>query len=143
MSRKGISFTLTLVVIGVVLLMTALTVIVVGGGEITDLFRTSGESQLSAAVGEQCSKLAGSINRNYCSMYTEGDTCDGLQRNPDTTHQTTASQENCDFTTGGGGGGVPSRVANLLNGDGEPIVTVQGNEYNCFEENEMTPTCPA
>jgi hypothetical protein len=139
MNRKGISFTLTLVVIGVVLLMTALTVIVVGGGEITNLFNILGESSLSASVSEECSKLADSINRNYCSHYASGDgtdACTDVRANPSTNYETPVNQIPCNWQD------QMEADNNILSGI-DTEVTVQGNAYDCLEENEMTPTCPA
>ncbi len=150
-NRKGISFTLTLVVVGVVLLMTALTVIVLGGGSVADFFQQSTEGSLDAAVSQACAQKAQQINNNYCDMYTNADSggdggdggdgaCD-VRRNPSTEYDTLVeNSENCNDWTANSG----DRLDDILNEDGDDVtVTVQGNDYDCRAENEITATCPA
>lgn len=90
--KKGLSFTLTLVVVGVILLMTALSVITLGGSSLNAFFDTIGgqrdqqvqESNVRAA----CQDLARDINQNYCSGYVataeyeEGNTNDDPRYQP-------------------------------------------------------------
>ncbi len=140
--RKGISFTLTLVVIGVVLLMTALVVIVGGGGSIMDFFQRGGEGSLDAAVSQACAQKAQQINSNYCSMYvdTDADGCD-VRRNPSSDYDTLVeNSENCnDWSTQGGENGP---LADIVEGN-DVTVTVQGNDYDCVAEGELSSICPA
>lgn len=98
MRRKGISFTLTIVVAGVILLMTALSVITLGGSSISDFFGTAGEQQTSALVRQECADLAQQIQQNYCDSYvqtsvvdhSEGTTCENSQEDDPT------AEEECD-----------------------------------------------
>lgn len=82
MARKGLSFTLTLVVVGVVLLMTALTVVTLGGSSLSNFFgffQDQGEQAATdAQIREACNQLAQDIDSEYCGMYfptaySEGD----------------------------------------------------------------------
>lgn len=71
--KKGLSFTLTLVVVGVILLMTALSVITLGGSSLNSFFNTAGQqrdtAELESAVQQRCNDLMGQIQQNYCSQY--------------------------------------------------------------------------
>lgn len=67
--RKGISFTLTIVVAGVILLMTALSVITLGGSSISSFFGTAGEQQTEALIENACNDKARQIQQNYCDEY--------------------------------------------------------------------------
>lgn len=160
MDRQGLSFTLTLVVVGVVLLMTALTVIVLGGANLGDFFGDTGERQLAQQVAQECSSLADQIDNNYCNYYVDTDSgsgpsdyCGDIRRSPTSNYETPAAQAGCDWMDAANGrnGMADTRaqesVEDLLvendDGDRRPIVTVRGNEYDCLQENEMTALCPA
>jgi len=71
--KKGLSFTLTLVVVGVILLMTALSVITLGGSSLNSFFNTAGDqrdsAQIDAEVRQRCEDLMADIQTNYCSQY--------------------------------------------------------------------------
>lgn len=77
MNRKGLSFSLTLVIVGVVLLMTALSVITLSGSSLTKWFNTvSGERDATVEEGkirQACSNLAQQINAQYCQKYVSVD----------------------------------------------------------------------
>lgn len=76
--KKGLSFTLTLVVVGVILLMTALSVITLGGSSINQFFETIGGEQEQAvqqnAIAEACREKMERIEREYCSQYVQSAT---------------------------------------------------------------------
>ncbi len=103
MRRKGISFTLTIVVAGVILLMTALSVITLGGSSISDFFGTAGEQQTQALVEQACSDKANQIQDNYCSQYvltatgqhSEGTECVNSEEDDPT------AEESCDSGSAG------------------------------------------
>ncbi len=188
MRRNGISFTLTIVVAGVILLMTALSIITLGGSSISQFFQTVGGEQQEqvrdADIREACNELIDEINNNYCEQYVPatyegpyddidgsdgnnqndpvpfrsgdayddgawevGDTCGTPQptraaatleraNNSEPAYEQTATQANCDWTNYGGLSGIQN----------EPMVTVDGNEFNCQEEGyieEGTTQCPA
>lgn len=71
--KKGLSFTLTLVVVGVILLMTALSVITLGGSSLNSFFNTAqgqqDEAEIESAVQQRCEDMMGDIQQNYCSEY--------------------------------------------------------------------------
>ncbi len=73
--KKGLSFTLTLVVVGVILLMTALSVITLGGSSINAFFETiSGEQDEAVrqnAIAEACREKMDRVDRNYCNYYVK------------------------------------------------------------------------
>ncbi len=73
MGRRGLSFSLTLVVVGVVLLMTALSLITLSGTSLSEWFDTiMGRQQATvdqAAVERACNDLRDRINREYCEQY--------------------------------------------------------------------------
>lgn len=85
--RKGVSFTLTVVVAGVILIMTALSVITLGGSGIQNFFTTIGQEQQEqvreADIREACNQLKQEISTNYCQKYVQTATysdCLGLPR---------------------------------------------------------------
>jgi hypothetical protein len=94
--KKGLSFTLTLVVVGVILLMTALSVITLGGSSINAFFETIGGEQEEAvqqnAIAEACQEKMARIDRNYCNyyiqshQYVDGSTGDGPPSGSSYTH---------------------------------------------------------
>jgi hypothetical protein len=71
--RKAISFTMTLVVTGLVLVATAAIVMTFSSSGITDFFNTIGGQQESNVeefkVQQACSELKEEINTNYCDRY--------------------------------------------------------------------------
>jgi len=71
--KKGLSFTLTLVVVGVILLMTALSVITLGGSSLNQFFETfSGEREEAIQQNEirsACQDKMQRIDREYCNAY--------------------------------------------------------------------------
>lgn len=75
MERKGLSFTLTLVVVGVVLLMTALTVVTLGGSSLSNFFgffeQKGDEAATQAEIREACNQLKQRINTQYCDLYVQ------------------------------------------------------------------------
>lgn len=61
MNRKGMSQTLALIVAAMVLMMTALTVIFMTQGSLTNLFEGSQESSCLSTVRTKCSTVGGSF----------------------------------------------------------------------------------
>lgn len=146
-NRKGISFTLTLVVIGVVLLMTALTVIVLGGGSIADFFSQVGESDLEATIQARCGQKANQINSNYCDMYSNSD-CSDLRANPASGYSDLVRHnDNCgDWVEATDHiGGLLDELPEGVEADRQntAVVTIQGDDYDCVQRGYMTPSCPA
>lgn len=150
--REGLSFTLTLVVIGVILLMTALTVIVLGQTGITETIMSVLDWGGASSVEAACDDLAEDINDNYCDLYVNTnatDACTDTNNRHDTTtgHTQTASEYGCswegkeELTEGG----ITSPVL-TEDDDGtmRPIVEVDGETYNCIDQGHMSNTqCPA
>ncbi|MFB6199331.1 MAG: hypothetical protein ABEJ83_00505 [Candidatus Nanohaloarchaea archaeon] len=64
--RRGISFTLTVVVVGMILILTALSIITLGGSQISQYFNVVGSEQSAAAACHDVEMAA----HNYCSGYT-------------------------------------------------------------------------
>lgn len=131
MKRKGISFTLTLVVIGVVLLMTALTVIVVGGGEISSFIQNLGETRGETEVSQQCNQIAQTIQNRYCdrwAAFTESgdpgsavgsvDSCREVKTNRDPDHAKKANEMSCDWYAMANNGGSDAPGINLVTRSG-------------------------
>lgn len=129
-NRHGVSFTLTIVVTGVILLMTALSIITLGGSSIQSFFNTlTGEQEeavTQAEVREACSSRAREINDNYCDMYVSScdDTDPSSTRTPDKTQ--TRSERGCTIPSGQ-----------------DTTVTIQGDEYDCQAQNYIGDRCPA
>ncbi|MDY6770560.1 MAG: hypothetical protein SV186_01235 [Candidatus Nanohaloarchaea archaeon] len=137
--RKGISFTLTMVVVGVILFITAVSIITLSGGTLQSFFnwagQAQGETQQTAAVREACYNLADDANQEYCQMYVANadDGYDCTSTNPrrqlsgDTTYEDTATEAGCKWTN-----------------YKDAIVTVDGSEYNCIDQGYIqTSFCPA
>lgn len=119
-NRKGISFTLTLVVIGVVLLMTALTVIVLGGANIGGFLERGGEAATEGSVEQACNDLARQISNRYCGQYVHNDgsteeRCSRVQRQSSVNYQATASSVRCNYITAANGDETSSAARQLQN----------------------------
>lgn len=154
--RNGISFTLTVVVAGVILIMTALSVITLGGSSISSFFSTLGGQQQEqvrqADIQQACQDRVREINRQYCDQYitpadggdqTSGDGeppggggapggsgCSSTHPRRQTADDVTATEQGCDW-----------RANTNLNWE----VTVGGSTYNCAERGLVVDTtvCPA
>lgn len=136
MKREGISFTLTIVVAGVILLMTALSIITLGGSSISQFFNTVNDERSDQVqeldVQEACQEKARQIERNYCSNYvnTAGNTpdCGNFQSTRTTDYTRTATSAGCDWTANAGI---------------STTVQVQGSTFDCIDEGYLGSTCPA
>lgn len=75
MQRTGLSFSLTMVVAGVVLMMTALSVIALSGSSLGNWFEWAGGQQSStveeADIRAACQDLIQQINQDYCQKYVD------------------------------------------------------------------------
>lgn len=134
-NRKGVSFTLTIVVTGVILLMTALSIITLGGSSIQSFFTTiTGEQQEAieqSEIRDACNDLARTINQEYCGQYVQDDCTDPqATRDPDT-HPQTGTESGCAL----------SSYYDAADGDFE--VDIQGNTYDCQTEGYIGTRCPA
>lgn len=136
--QKGISFTLTMVVVGVILFITAVSVISLSGGVIQSFFgwgtSAQDESGLEADAREACLELVQDVNRDYCEQYVDpdaGDPCGSTQIRQSASHDTTATEQGCNW------------VDNADDYDME--VQVQGSTIDCGEEGYVLDTgiCPA
>lgn len=147
-SRRGLSFTMTLVVVGVVLLMTSLAVIIGGGGSLGDWGQRTEEHRLGAVVGHACAGLGQQIDRDYCNGYVNMDAdnpCADVRRRRNAEYDTTAQVAGCDWLKQARENN-PGGIAGLLteqDGTLQPLVTVQGSQYNCVSGGAMTRACPA
>lgn len=124
-----------MVVVGVILFVTAVSVITLGGGALQSFFNWAGQTQQSsnidAQVQQACNDLVDEINRNYCDIYVAEGDCADYQVRPDSSHDVTATEEGCEWTN---------------HGDySDWNVEVEGREFNCEEEGYVVPTkaCPA
>lgn len=161
MDRHGISFTLTIVVAGVILLMTALSIITLGGSSISQFFQTVGQEQEEAVtqseVQEACQQKARQLQNGFCSQYVATHTVqDG------SVQSVTSTSTKCN-NAASNRKPVPTDPSSAEDGtyfrDGQtassagcdwtaytgisPTVTVQGQTYNCVTEGYLSATCPA
>lgn len=158
MKRQGLSFTLTLVVIGVVLLMTALTVIVLGNSSIDQSITQAMGYGTDSAIQTECNDIARTIDRVYCDNYvnaaegvdadgTDMDVCADISKNRQPSHAQTATEVTCDWKAVANQGGAVPALENALSTDAQgelsAIVTVDGDQYNCLDQGYLDTTCPA
>lgn len=164
--KKGLSFTLTLVVVGVILLMTALSVITLGGSSIGNFFNTVNEQAADAEIRQACNDLASDIQTSYCSQYVktevyedaDGTLSGSSDYQNETGDQWVAASASCDaaqservprsyqaaqadgaFTETASEAGCSWR-----NYQPSAIVTVNGQDYNCIDEGYINDdSCPA
>lgn len=131
MRKKGISFSLTMVVVGIILLLTALSVITLSGQSIGGLFDWTKSQKQSAKIEDKCIEQARTTDDNYCSHYIQNDVCSNHQanRDPANNYNNTATDEGCDWVDNYGGW------------DGK--VTVSGDTYNCVSQGIIDKSCPA
>ncbi|MDY6766394.1 MAG: hypothetical protein SVW77_03425 [Candidatus Nanohaloarchaea archaeon] len=133
--RVGISFTLTIVITGVILLMTALSIITLGGTSINQFFgQTQSETQdaeLQARINDRCADLQTQIDNQYCSVYVKPTDCTATAPQRNTTHSVTRSENgDCNWVT----------AANGFDRE----VTVEGNTYDCINQGVISDEfCPA
>lgn len=142
--RNGLSITFGYLIVGVIGLVTF--IVVVGGFDLgfsssVNILSGWGES---GSIDTACNQLADRVNDEYCSQYVSD--CSDIHHEYDSSqgYTETASDAGCEWY----GSDVPDAVASHLEAvDGEyrPIVTVDGDTYDCIEEGELPrdPTCPA
>lgn len=141
--KKGMSFTLTVVVVGVILMTTALTIITLGSASLGDFFNTitgQGDQQVEqAAVQQACGRVAQRIQTRYCDAYYSSSDDTTTQRRTEPDHTETCNQQGCDVT------GDPFTWTDEDRGSDytsiDITVTVEGNEYNCYDFG-IPPSCP-
>lgn len=132
--RKGISFTLTIVITGVILLMTALSIITLGGTSIENFFGTAQqqeqEAQIQSTINDKCSAKAQRVNTQYCSQYVARNDCSNAQDTRDSSHPITRSEKgDCKWTD---------------SPNFDRTVTVEGGEYDCIDQGVIdNEFCPA
>lgn len=140
MKRKGLSFTLTLVVIGVILLMTALTLITLGGASLENIFGWLGgqqdDTELNQQIRDACGEAATAINDRYCEQYVDP-SCTGQQANPGGDADRTATSRGCDYAANSGEYDVTAGTQASWN-SGVLEVTVGGGTYSCMEQGQFS-----
>jgi len=140
--RKGVSFTLTMVVTGVILIMTALSIITLGGGSIQDFFGQIGSQQQEAVeenkVRDACRELVNEVNQGYCDRYVNQDCSGKPSYTRDDPDKETATSLGCDWQKKWADQHKPDSINGWE-------VTVEGNAYNCADEGYVNPrtVCPA
>lgn len=143
--KKGMSFTLTVVVVGVILMTTALTIITLGGASLGDFFNTvtgTGEQEVEdQRVQDACKQVARRIQSRYCDgYYNESSGAVILTRSePEATQ--TCNERNCDVGISGDefSWDNPNRGNDFDTVD--LVVTVDGDEYRCGDYG-LSPACP-
>lgn len=150
--RNGLSYSMTIVIVGVILITTAYSVITLSQGGIGTFFEGIGGQQDDRVeayqIRQACKEVREDVEQSYCSEYVEtaeyggsswtnnvdcSDTQQRRQMKPDNPEQgdkeygRTATSAQCDWTQ------------NYRDSD----VTVQGNDYNCIEEGFIeSSVCP-
>ncbi|MDY6788740.1 MAG: hypothetical protein SVV03_02135 [Candidatus Nanohaloarchaea archaeon] len=71
MSRKGISFTLTIIIVAVLLLTAALTILTIFGSGISGISEVFSYSK-EARIEKECKDIAREIQDNICDRYAAG-----------------------------------------------------------------------
>lgn len=142
--RIGVSMTMTMIVIAVMVIAGGAVVSMQGGDVLSLIGQDTGESELSSAVSHACSDLGGTIDEEYCSWHVQTDPlrCGAVQQLSSQNYGKTATQAGCDWLSQAQSDDAPNSIDDLLT-EGRPIVTVRGNEYDCVAGNFMTPICPA
>ncbi len=129
--KKGISFTLTIIIVAVVLMAGALTLVTLFGAGVGDFFGAITQTSTEAQLRSQCGRVISTIDREVCSRVPEdGDnnpsSLDELSRAPILGGgDSTCDAINCDFSSIVDAGDL---------GEDFYIVTIDGDEYDCQEE---------
>ncbi|MDY6766393.1 MAG: hypothetical protein SVW77_03420 [Candidatus Nanohaloarchaea archaeon] len=135
MGRRGVSFTMTVVVVAVLLLGTALSILTLSGTSISGFFdqirSERRETVRETTVRRECRELARRIDRQYCNQYVESCTDSSPQDLSRGNHNRTATAMGCDVTQG------PVRD--------DLSIRVQGNVFDCGPGGKgyISDTCPA
>ena len=81
--RKGISFTLTIIITAVVLMTAALTLVTLFGSSVGSFFGTISETGVDARVRQKCSTVVRRVNDRCSDYYATADTIeDGSETQP-------------------------------------------------------------
>lgn len=149
--RKGMSFTLTVVVVGVILMTTALTIITLGGASLGDFFNTitgQGEQQAQERqVQQACDDVIQRIQTRYCDAWVEPGNLptagDVMQRRSEAdSHTATCNEENCPINAAGGSFSWTDADRPGEYSSADTFVEVEGNEFDCRDYG-LPPSCPA
>lgn len=127
--RKGISFTLTIIIVAVVLMAGALTLVTLFGAGIGDFFGAITDTSTEAQINSACSDIVSEIDRRVCSRapddedagqnYNVDDISEDLKRSFGIGEED-CNSNNCDF----------SGVSEEFN---DYEVTMDGDDYDCQE----------
>lgn len=138
--RKGISFTLTIIIVAVVLMAGALTLVAMFGAGIGDFFGAITETSTEARVRSDCNRVINNIDNRVCSMtydesqeeingFDDVSEEDHLTRVPPLSDAETCNQNNCNWE-------------NILGNDFAEV-EVDGDVYDCQEMGYISGnTCP-
>ncbi len=146
--RKGISFTLTIIIVGVVLLTAALTLVTIFGSGIGSIFGTATDTGEQAAIRNACNNVVRQIDSQICEAYVGpvGDITDlSRTRNPSAGYEDTCNEAGCalaynDFDQNG-----DPAIRYFYRDTSDYIsieVSVDGNEYNCQDQGYLPSSCP-
>lgn len=137
--RKGISFTLTIIITAVVLMTAALTLVTLFGSSIGNFFGTVSGTGVEASIKQRCSSRMQRVSDKCSEYYNEDEEGEAKFRNfrqsPDYTE--TCNDQSCDI-------GVEDNeitVAGVSTGI-SATVEIQGDEYDCQDEGYISSSCP-
>ncbi len=138
--KKGISFTLTIIIVAVVLMAGALTLVTLFGAGVGDFFGAITQTSTEAQLRSRCSTKISTIDREVCSRVPEDgndnpSSLDELSRAPILGGgDSTCDALNCSFS---------QLVTEGELGDDFYTVTIDGDDYNCQDEGYIiNQNCP-
>ena len=149
--RKGISFTLTIIITAVVLMTAALTLVTLFGSSVGSFFGTISETGKDARIRQKCSTVVRNINdacSNYYFVNDNGEVETSNFRRPPNFEQT-CNDRGCGIDVGSGGE-LSSDNEIFLSVDGNQhyigvtmTVDVEGDQYRCDTQGDITSSsCP-
>lgn len=131
--KKGISFTLTIIITAVVLMTAALTLVTLFGSSVGSFFGTVSDTSTDARIKQECSAVLREIDREVCSGYVAPDT-DSVSDPDDISslrsgdNNMTCDEEECSFELG--------------DFDISTQVNIDGDTYDCDDEGYIPNECP-
>ncbi len=133
--RKGISMTLTIIIVAVVLMVVGLTLVTLFGAGIGDFFDVASDTADQAQIESSCENVRQDISDRICGGYTNADG-DSFSPSADETHNVSCVEAGCSIDYEDG-------EASFENSD--PVdITVQhnGDTFNCQDFIFLPQQCP-
>jgi len=132
--RKGISFTLTIIITAVVLMTAALTLVTLFGSSVGSFFGAVSDTSTDARIKQECSSVLRQIDREVCSKYVSTDFSG--QATPDDVNSLRSGDNNVTCDEAGCG------LNNIDQFGISTEIDIDGDTYDCEDQGYIPNNCP-